>query len=65
VISGSNIAWTAYVNGNYEIFALLPEMCYPVPAADITGDCRVNFMDFAALLSEWLVCHKQPQSLCD
>jgi len=38
--------------------------CQVRPQADIDGDCRVNFSDFAILAAEWLNCGILPPSEC-
>jgi hypothetical protein len=35
------------------------------PAGDLNGDCRVTFVDFALLASQWKVCNLIPSSGCN
>lgn len=35
------------------------------PSADLNGDCKLNFLDLAILVSEWLQCGFDDTSLCD
>ncbi len=32
--------------------------------SDLDGNCKVDFRDFALLLSEWLTCNLPQQELC-
>jgi hypothetical protein len=44
-------------NGHYEIdyIRLYPKTCENYPQADLTGDCRVDFNDFARFSENWLL----------
>ncbi|MEN6386702.1 MAG: hypothetical protein ABFD79_16100 [Phycisphaerales bacterium] len=39
------------------IVTAVPPVCWPIPKADLTGDCKVNFEDMAVVASEWLTCN--------
>jgi hypothetical protein len=39
------------------IVTAVPPVCWPVPKADLTGDCKVNFEDMAVVASEWMTCN--------
>lgn len=43
---------------NETIITAVPPVCWPVPRADLTGDCIVNFEDLAVMAEEWLICNK-------
>jgi len=46
------------------IIQLPPVYCEePIPA-DLNGDCKVDFADFAIMASSWLECNLVPQSAC-
>lgn len=38
--------------------------CAETLTADLNNDCYVDFRDFAEMASQWLMCDKQPPSLC-
>ncbi|MFA5292741.1 MAG: hypothetical protein WC496_06865 [Phycisphaerae bacterium] len=40
------------------IVTAVPPACWPAPIADLTGDCIVNFDDFAVMAGEWLDCNR-------
>jgi beta propeller repeat protein len=68
-ISGSVVAWQDNRNGNSQIYAAIldgPDLarCAARMAADINGDCRVDFADFAAMASQWLQCSLEPAQAC-
>lgn len=42
---------------NETIVTGVPPVCWPVPKADLTGDCKVNFDDFAVMAGEWMTCN--------
>ncbi len=35
-------------------------VCADKPTYDVTGDCKVNFDDFAAMAAKWLECYEYP-----
>lgn len=43
---------------NETIVTAIPPVCWPIPVADLTGDCEVNFEDFAVMAREWLDCNR-------
>jgi len=43
---------------------IVEPVCISPPAADLNGDCRVDFLDFAAMASGWLDCGLDPQTAC-
>jgi len=45
-------------------FIVSDVVCMSRPSLDFTGDCRVNFGDFAILASQWLTCGKADQADC-
>jgi len=38
--------------------------CSEYPAGDVNFDCKVDFIDFAVISSNWLECNLVPQSAC-
>ena len=62
-ISGKNVVWRRHDGNDYEIF-LAVSRCYPKPAGDFDGDCKVTFKDLAIFLSEWLDCNLYPKVDC-
>ena len=42
------------MTGNY--VAECGDIIHPVPVGDLSGDCKVDFVDFAMLADNWLVC---------
>jgi hypothetical protein len=47
------------------IFDVIPEpVCLSYPIMDFTGDCKVDFADFAVFLSHWLECNLDPPEAC-
>ena len=49
-------------NAYFEIAALTA--CEPPLDSDITGDCKVNFEDFAQMALDWLQCNLLPCDAC-
>jgi len=39
-------------------------VCMQRPPADLNGDCRVDFQDFALFAESWLSCNLRPESAC-
>jgi hypothetical protein len=39
-------------------------VCVKHPRMDFSGDCKVDFADFAIMASSWLECNLVPQSAC-
>jgi uncharacterized repeat protein (TIGR03803 family) len=53
-------------SGNGVIFAIdVPVTCVNPPAADLNGDCKVDFQDFAIMANQWLECGLEPLSACN
>ena len=79
-ISGSIVAWHGQTNpgSDHEIFVAIK--CSAPPTADVSGNCKVDFVDFAMLAedwqdttnfedlgdmaSQWLTCGYDIQSFC-
>jgi len=49
--------------GDYQLFVTRGVCAEPLKS-DLNNDCKVDFMDFAVLVSEWLNCGLDNQSLC-
>lgn len=68
-ISGHTVVWEDKRHGQSEIYAtilygpIVPR-CTSHVQGDINGDCKVNFVDFALMLDDWLECNLDPQSAC-
>lgn len=58
----SNKLWTGYVWS----FTTRAPTCLAAtkPLADLSGDCRVTFLDMALLASNWKVCNLYPATDC-
>lgn len=39
--------------------------CTEYPASDANNDCKVNLLDFAVMVSEWLSCNLVPIEACE
>jgi len=39
-------------------------VCVKHPRMDFNGDCKVDFADFAIMVSSWLECNLVPESAC-
>jgi hypothetical protein len=52
----SGVSSFVTVTGYYEAYC---------PRADLNGDCKVNFADFAIFAQSWLECNIEPPSDCD
>ncbi|HUV63066.1 MAG TPA: hypothetical protein VMW24_04155 [Sedimentisphaerales bacterium] len=39
-------------------------VCIQKPVADLNGDCKVDFQDFALFAESWLSCNLRPESEC-
>jgi hypothetical protein len=50
--------------GSYVIDNISVIGCSEFPAADLTGDCIVDFADTAVLVSKWLQCNVDPATSC-
>ena len=38
--------------------------CGYVLEGDVTGDCKVDFQDFALFAESWLTCNLRPETQC-
>jgi hypothetical protein len=68
--AGDYFGWSVSISGDYAIVgasydddkgtdsgsAYIFFPCAIWPTADLTGDCRVDFEDFAVLANQWLQC---------
>ncbi len=68
-ISGNTVVWEDNREGNLQIFAIVldgPEAarCTSKPTGDVNGDCKVDFIDFTLMASEWLECNLEPKEAC-
>ncbi len=55
------------VTGNFisDVYLIkLSADCIDQPRSDLTGDCKVDFRDFAVMASEWLICGLDPSMQC-
>jgi hypothetical protein len=50
------------VPGDVPLIEVIP--CLNMPHADLNADCKVDMLDFALLMSEWLDCGLDDQDLC-
>jgi hypothetical protein len=51
--NGTKDIWAMVENVTYPIFA---DQCTDRPITDLSGDCKVNMLDFALMSEEWLDC---------
>ncbi|MBW8041400.1 MAG: hypothetical protein FVQ85_15570 [Planctomycetes bacterium] len=66
-IGGDNIIFNIGQYGSFYTIAGPPPVvptCFAPVEGDANGDCKVDFFDFAIMLSNWLVCNLQPPSAC-
>jgi hypothetical protein len=49
--------------GSYEM-AVDAGACTELALSDLNGDCKVDFLDFAIMASEWMTCNLSPPELC-
>jgi len=62
VIAGKS---SSYGAGNDDVYIIkLSADCIDQPRSDLTGDCKVDFRDFAVIASEWLDCNLDPPETC-
>lgn len=68
-ISGHTVVWEDLRHGQSDIYAtilygpIVPRCTSPVQG-DINGDCKVNFVDFALMIKNWLECNLEPSVAC-
>jgi len=43
---------------------IIEPVCTKYPAMDFNKDCKVDFIDFAKFVSEWLICNLEPPEAC-
>jgi beta propeller repeat protein len=63
------VVWEDNREGNLQIFAIVldgPEVarCTSKPTGDVNGDCKVDFIDFTLMASQWLECNLEPREAC-
>jgi hypothetical protein len=58
----SNQKWTGFVWSFTTRAATCPAASKPI--ADLSGDCKVTFLDIALLAGEWKVCNLTPSTDC-
>jgi hypothetical protein len=63
-ISGRNIIWEGEPAGAGSEIFMAKYACEFLVDGDINDDCQVNFTDFAALASNWLINCDQPAAAC-
>ena len=68
-ISGNVVVWQDNRSRSWNIYAVIlngPEVtkCASAVPGDVTGDCKVDFVDFGMVGSAWLECNLQPQEAC-
>ena len=68
-ISGNTVVWEDSRDGNLQIYAIIldgPEVarCTSKLTGDINGDCKVDFIDYTLMASQWLECNLEPQEAC-
>ena len=68
-ISGNTVVWEDNRDGNLQIFAIVldgPEVarCTSKLMGDVNGDCKVDFIDYTLMASQWLECNLEPEEAC-
>jgi hypothetical protein len=43
---------------------IVEPVCVNPPSGDTNGDCKIDFIDFAEFVSQWMDCGLDPQSAC-
>jgi len=68
-ISGNTVVWEDNRDGNLQIFAIVldgPEVarCTSKLMGDVNDDCKVDFIDYTLMASQWLECNLEPKEAC-
>ena len=68
-VSGNVVVWEDSRDGNIQIFAIVldgPEVarCTTKLLGDVNGDCKVDFIDYTLMASQWLECNLEPEEAC-
>jgi len=63
------VVWEDNREGNLQIFAIVldgPEVarCTSKLMGDVNGDCKVDFIDYTLMASQWLECNLEPEEAC-
>lgn len=65
--NGGRIEIGAYggtLQASKSVSGIASTICTSRPKADLDGDCKVNFKDFAELAGQWLDCNLEPAEAC-
>jgi len=67
--SGNTVVWVDSRDGNLQIYAIVldgPEVarCTSKLTGDINDDCKVDFIDYTLMASQWLECNLEPKEAC-
>ena len=63
------VVWEDSREGNLQIFAIVLDglevaRCTSKPIGDVNGDCKVDFIDYTLMASQWLECNLEPKEAC-
>jgi hypothetical protein len=57
--------WTTRAYANVKLYdGIIPTDCTNRPDSDLSGDCKVDFIDFSKIALEWLECNLDPPEAC-
>ena len=68
-ISGNIVVWQDNRSGTWDIYAVMlggseAGKCTSGIQGDVNGDCKVDSVDFAILVGNWLECNLDPPEDC-
>jgi hypothetical protein len=58
------VAGFGKTQGNYRLTITDSTDCTSRPQSDLNGDCKVDFLDYSVMASEWLACGKADPGSC-